>query len=98
MRCPNPHQKAAMIARYMQLVKSFFSLALVILMILSAALVNAGNGPFPGGFIETYPHIETRAPLTAEQIASFLPSRGEFTFPAPYNTSGIRITNDTRRL
>jgi hypothetical protein len=84
-----------MITRYMHLVKSFFSLALVILMILSATLVNAGNGPFAGGFIETYPNIETRVPLTAEQIASFLPSRGEFTFPAPYKTSGIRITNDS---
>ncbi|MGH8274220.1 MAG: hypothetical protein ACRES9_08220, partial [Gammaproteobacteria bacterium] len=31
--------------------------------------------------------------LTASQIAQFLPDkRGPFQFPAPYNTTGIRVT------
>ena len=35
--------------------------------------------------------------LTKAQIEEFLPAdgaRGAFTFPAPYNTTGIRLTND----
>src|SRR5439155_2849980 len=47
----------------------------------------------PGGLLETADSTATRPPLTASQIQGFLPSRGEFTFPAPYNTTGIRITN-----
>ena len=49
--------------------------------------------PLPGGFIvKSYDPI-TRPRLTASQIQSFVPStRGKFTFPAPYNTEGIRLT------
>jgi hypothetical protein len=32
-------------------------------------------------------------PWTAAQIRSFLPARGKFTFPAPYGTPGVRLTN-----
>ena len=47
----------------------------------------------PGGFIvKSYAPI-TRPRLTASQIQSFVPlTRGKFTFPAPYNTEGIRLT------
>ncbi len=37
--------------------------------------------------------IDARPLLCREDIAAFLPERGAFTFPAPYNTPGIRITN-----
>lgn len=48
---------------------------------------------FPGGFIQKSYDTRTRPRLTASQIQSFLPSgRGKFTFPAPYNTQGVRIT------
>ncbi len=48
---------------------------------------------FPGGFLEQPSTAEARAPMTAAQIQSMLPSRGKFSFPAPYNTDGIRLTN-----
>lgn len=48
----------------------------------------------PGGFIEKSYSTATRPRLSASQIQSFVaPSRGMFTFPAPYNTIGIRLTN-----
>ena len=47
----------------------------------------------PGGFLEKADSTATRTRLTPAQIQSFLPSRGPFTFPAPYNTRGIRLTN-----
>src|SRR6266545_6060423 len=34
-----------------------------------------------------------RARLSAGEIQSFLPQRGTFTFPAPYGSTGIRLTN-----
>jgi hypothetical protein len=49
----------------------------------------------PGGFMESDETTVTRNLLTPSQIATFMPSRGLFTFPAPYNTQGIRITNST---
>jgi hypothetical protein len=48
---------------------------------------------FPGGFIELNSSTAVRPPLSAAQIRSFLPERGPFTFPPPYNTTGIRLTN-----
>jgi len=47
----------------------------------------------PGGFIEKANSTNVRAKLTAPQIQAMLPSRGLFTFPAPYLTQGVRITN-----
>jgi hypothetical protein len=49
----------------------------------------------PGGFLETAPTSAVRPLLTAAQIQSLLPARGRFTFPAPYLTTGIRISNAT---
>ena len=47
----------------------------------------------PGGFLESDVTSVARADLTATQIAAFMPTtRGAFTFPAPYNTQGVRIT------
>jgi hypothetical protein len=47
----------------------------------------------PGGFLETTISTEVRPLLSSTQINAFLPQRGTFTFPAPYNTRGIRLTN-----
>ncbi|HEY4128912.1 MAG TPA: Ig-like domain-containing protein [Gammaproteobacteria bacterium] len=47
----------------------------------------------PGGFMENDTAPVSRAALSATKISSFLPSRGSFTFPAPYKTQGIRVTN-----
>ena len=49
----------------------------------------------PAGFIEKADSKVVRPSWTASQIRSFLPARGRFTFPAPYNTEGIRLTNAT---
>jgi hypothetical protein len=46
-----------------------------------------------GGFIEHPATAAARPALSADQINAFLPARGAFTFPAPYNTRGVRITN-----
>jgi len=65
----------------------------------------AGGGPPPpppppptggGGFLEEAGAQVFRSRFTSSQIASFLPAggaKGAFTFPAPYNTAGIRLTN-----
>ena len=67
-------------------------LALVALVGLGAVSA-ARADTFPGGFLESDDTSVARPNLTAAQIALFMPSRGLFTFPAPYNTQGIRITN-----
>src|SRR4030095_10654725 len=49
-----------------------------------------------GGFLEKAGVQTYRPRLTATQIAAFLPptgAKGRFTFPAPYNTQGVRLTN-----
>jgi hypothetical protein len=47
----------------------------------------------PGGFIEAAGSVEVRPRPTGADLHAWLPSRGAFTFPAPYNTSGARLTN-----
>lgn len=50
----------------------------------------------PGGFIEKAGSQTLRARFAPSQIASFLPAAGatgRFTFPAPYNTEGVRLTS-----
>jgi Bacterial Ig domain len=42
----------------------------------------------PGGFTELATSVAVRA-----RVAPTLPARGPFTFPAPYNTVGARLTN-----
>jgi hypothetical protein len=58
-------------------------------------LIAQGGFTATGGFIEAGTSTASRAPLTAAQAAAFLPARGVFRFPAPYNTTGIRLTNST---
>lgn len=56
-------------------------------------------GPAPdqpgavGGFAVHSSDPSVRRPLSASAIAAFLPNRGGFTFPAPYGTTGVRLTN-----
>ena len=70
----------------------FRPLLLVSLFIFSSFMTTA-HASAPGGFMESDETSVTRAPLTATQISAFMPSRGAFTFPAPYNTQGWRLTN-----
>lgn len=52
--------------------------------------------PVSDALIEKAGSQTYRARFTAEQIRKFLPAdgaKGKFTFPAPYNTTGVRLTN-----
>jgi len=49
----------------------------------------------PGGFVEKADSTAIRPRWTASEIQAFLPARGKFTFPAPYGTEGIRLSNST---
>jgi len=46
-----------------------------------------------GGFIDSSTGAGLRPKLSAGEIAAFMPQRGTFTFPTPYSTTGIRLTN-----
>ena len=63
------------------------------------ARIGIADSPTPtGGFLEKAGSPALRARFTPSQIAGFLPAggaRGAFTFPAPYYTKGIRLTNAT---
>src|SRR5262245_21930556 len=48
----------------------------------------AAQSPPPGGFLEL-----TTTAAVRPRVTPTLPPRGAFTFPAPYNTAGIRLTN-----
>ena len=64
----------------------------VMLIVLSAASsVDAQSAT--GGFVVSAGNSAVRTPITAAQAQAFLPQRGTFTFPAPYGTLGIRVTN-----
>jgi hypothetical protein len=66
-----------------------------------ATVRNARMGVFPpppsgGGFLEKAGSPALRARFTRAQIDSFLPpggAVGKFTFPTPYNTTAVRLTN-----
>jgi len=65
--------------------------------IVAAGLSSLGAGvasaQAPGGFVESSTGNGLRARLSAGEIQAFLPARGRFTFPSPYSTTGIRLTN-----
>src|SRR5262245_2520079 len=48
----------------------------------------AAESPTPGGFVESAAGGQVRP-----RVKPTLPARGPFTFPAPYNTRGVRLTN-----
>ena len=75
--------------------RTFLKLLSAAALSLAALAAHAASGTAPGGFIEKDGTSVSRATLTAAQIGNFLPSRGQFTFPAPYGTQGVRITNSS---
>jgi hypothetical protein len=87
--------------------KLFFRLLVFVVIVpcaatslLSCAGEDAGSGggaplafTAPGGFVEQVPG-NLRPRWSAAELRTFLPtSRGNFYFPAPYNTEAIRITD-----
>ncbi|PYQ38282.1 MAG: hypothetical protein DMF77_24570, partial [Acidobacteria bacterium] len=63
------------------------------LLLAGASATSPLNAQATGGFIEKADSLAARPRWTPAQIRSFLPRRGQFTFPAPYNTGGIRLTS-----
>lgn len=61
----------------------------------SLFLTTTANAQSAGGFLESPETAVARPALEATQIQGFLPERGLFRFPAPYNTQAIRLTNST---
>lgn len=66
--------------------------ACAIVLLVSASHTQAQSLP-PGGFTESSGSAVARAALSKNQINNFVPDRGLFNFPAPYNTQGVRLTN-----
>src|SRR5580765_5383383 len=55
----------------------------------------SGQQAAPGGFVEVASSTTVRPLMTPAEIERLLPARGMFTFPPPYLTQGIRLTNAT---
>jgi len=68
----------------------FLTAALPLACLLSPLLHAA---PFPGGFIEQPATATARPLMTRSAILDLVPQRGKFTFPSPYNTEAVRLTN-----
>ena len=51
------------------------------------------SSAFAQGIQESATSAGLRPTISSGQSQTFLPQRGAFTFPAPYNTTGFRITN-----
>jgi hypothetical protein len=69
------------------------ALLVALLIVVVSGVMGQTTVSYPGGWIEKQ-GMYTRARYTASQIQSFVPtSRGAFTFPAPYNTRAVRITD-----
>ena len=71
-----------------------FAIASMVLIAGVASPLHAQSAA-PGGFVVSASDTGVRAPVTASEAQYFLPQRGAFTFPAPYGTQGIRITNSS---
>src|SRR5689334_18581614 len=68
-------------------------LKLLVLLWFLALTVSAWADTFPGGFLESQGATATRARYSTATLNGFIPStRSCFTFPAPYNTRGCRLT------
>ena len=63
------------------------------LVVTSPRNADAQSGTAPGAFVESATGVGLRPALSAAEISAFLPSRGRFMFPAPYGTTGIRLSN-----
>ena len=72
----------------------FVAIAVVVtLFVLSSSNTLHGQASTPGGFIDSATSVGLRLRFSSAQIHAWLPSRGTFTFPAPYSTQGVRLTN-----
>lgn len=71
------------------MVRACVLMALMLLATITPAIAQT----FPGGWVEKDASA-VRGRYSTSQLQSFIPpARGPFTFPAPYNTKGVRITD-----
>ncbi len=66
--------------------------ALCAAVLFTASLASA-QSTATGGFVDSATSAGLRPTLSAGQSQALLPSRGAFTFPAPYDTAAFRLTN-----
>jgi hypothetical protein len=66
--------------------------AIIALIFFSASQLHAQPSTV-GGLLEHPGSAVARAAIAKNQINNFVPDRGTFRFPAPYNTQGVRLTN-----
>ena len=62
-------------------------------LVLRASSALDAQGASLGGFVESATSTTIRPAFSAAQAQAFLPPRGGFTFPPPYNTAAVRLTN-----
>jgi len=72
-------------------VVEFVAMRTICLLLLGASLTAQADSA--GGILELPLTAQARPRPTAAQIQAYLPARGAFNFPAPYNTRGVRLTN-----
>jgi hypothetical protein len=76
-----------------RIIRAASSIAAFALAVTSPRIVDAQSSTAPGGFVESATGVGLRPALSAAEIGTFLPSRGRFTFPSPYRTTGVRLSN-----
>ena len=64
-----------------------------VVLALSSALLLTSSVAFAQGIVDSATSAGLRPAISSGQAQTFLPTRGHFTFPAPYNTTGFRLTN-----
>lgn len=64
-------------------------------LIISAMPSLATASPAAGGFLESAGEALVRPILNNNTLQSLIPERGLFTFPSPYNTQAVRLTNSS---
>jgi hypothetical protein len=61
--------------------------------VIGSSNILRGQVTAPGGFIDSATSVGLRPRFSAAEIQTWLAARGVFTFPAPYETQGVRLTN-----
>ncbi len=70
-----------------------FSVGLCLSALCAATLLITSPAAQAQGFVDSATGAGLRSSLSSGQAQTFLPERGPFTFPPPYDTSGFRLTN-----
>jgi hypothetical protein len=80
-------------SRFLSTVRYIVCLITLVRILSSTGVLDAQSGSGPGGFVDPATGAGLRPVISPGEARAFLPARGPFTFPAPYNTSAFRLTN-----